>query len=136
MGESLANDFKRMRPRRADSARQPSRVAKYDDEMAGNYIDLYEGELIGDIYLLGEKGVAAERDALRAHMETLLRMGYASLVTAIRPIFRKFPYRRRCDLSRMRRALAAIAVDTSDMDPTQMSAYNFATPRGEIRGRR
>ena len=60
MGESLSRDFVRMRPLQSDSTHQPARVTNYEDGVAGDYINPYEDALIEDIYLLGEKEVAAE----------------------------------------------------------------------------
>ena len=55
-----------MRTLPAASSHQPARVTNYEGEMGGgNYINLDDDDIIDAIYLLGEKDVAAECDALR-----------------------------------------------------------------------
>ena len=102
--ESLAKDFKRMRPLQANSTHRHARVTDYEGEMEGNYINLYDDELLGDIYLFGEKDVAAEREARRAshgriNPEGICQPGYCQPSEI--PVI---PYRFRLGLSRMRRA--------------------------------
>ena len=71
LGESLAKDFKRMRPLQADSTHQPARVTNHAGEMACNFINLYDDVLIDDVYLLGAKDVAAECDAIRSSQSNI-----------------------------------------------------------------
>ena len=71
LGESIAADFKRLRPLAADAIRQPVRVTNYACEMAANYINLYGDELVGDLLISDEKDARAECEALRAHQERI-----------------------------------------------------------------
>ena len=103
--------------------------------MAGNYINLYDDELIGDIYLFDAKAVAAEREALSAshaniNPDGIFQPGYCH-PSDLPEVSHK-------DVATMFRECAgrwaAISVDTSDMGPTQMAAYNFVTSWQKIRG--
>ena len=81
LGESLAKDSKRARPIPADTIHLPARVTNYEDEMAADFKNIYDDELLGDIYLFGEKDVSAEREALAAfrgkiNPEGICRPGY------------------------------------------------------------
>ena len=96
--------------------------------MEGIYIKLYEDELIDDISLFDEKEVASACEALRGfhaniNLAGIFHPGYfqpSDLPEVpnkeFDTIFRECAGRR-----------AAISVDTSDMGPTQMAAYNLFT---------
>ena len=103
--------------------------------MTGNYINLYDDELIGNIYLFEEKGGAAECEAIRAfhsnvNPEGLCQPGYfqpSDLPEVphkdVATIFRECAGRR-----------AAISVNTSAMGPKKMASYNFATSQAANTG--
>ena len=136
LDESLAKGFKRARPLQADSTHLPARVTNIAEEMASNFINLYDDDLIDDIYLVGEKDVAAECDALRASQSNINPEGVCLPGCCYPPGLPEVsPENVAAPLRDCAGRWAAISVDTSDMDPTQMAAYNFVTSWAENAGR-
>ena len=124
-----------MRPLQADSIHLPARVTNYEGEMAANFKNIYDDELLGDIYLFEEKDVAAEREALGAFRGNINPEGICHPGYCHPPDPPEVPHR---DVAKMFRECAgrwaAISVDTSDMGPTQMAAYHFVTSWAEKSG--
>ena len=123
-----------MRPLQVDSIHHHVGVTNYEAEMAGNYINLYDADLI-DIYLSGEKGVAAERDEIRGFHANINPAGICQPGYFQPPDLPEVPHNHVAAIFReCAGRWAAISDDTSDMCPTQMAAYNFVTSWAENAG--
>ena len=136
LGDSIANDFERLRPLAADAIRQPVRVANYADEMAANYINLYDDEPVDDLQISDEKDVLPECDALRVYRGRINPAGVCAggdCVPTWLPDIRPFDVAK--TLRECAGRLSPVEIDTSDPDPTQMTAYRYVTEWAERRDR-
>ena len=126
LGESIATDFKLLRPLEADAIRQPVRIATYEDEMAADYINLYDDEISDDLQISDEKGAQADREAPRVPHGHINPAGVCVGGYCVPPWF---PDIRPADVAKALRECAgrwpSVEIDTSDLDPTHMTAYRY-----------